>query len=143
MDYLLNDHEHHPNQHANSQKLCYKTGHPFLTLTESQWKLRQPDQNFPILHWTFWLWYQFHIIYFIYYIALIWESEYFSIINSALHYYEFSYVDLKYLNKYQHVLWICWQSGLFFFVCSLFFYLWLLVMLFNRAATTNSFCSYH
>ena len=44
-----NEHEEHPNQHKNSHKLCDETGHPVLTLLESQWKLRQQhDQNFPV-----------------------------------------------------------------------------------------------
>ena len=65
----------------------------------------------------------------------------FSKINSALHYYEFSYVDLKYLNKYQKCfvnLLTEWCAFLFVVYVSIqgsFF------MLFNRA--TNSFCSYH
>ena len=48
MEHLSNDHEDHPNQHENSHKLCDETGHPVLSLLESQWKLRQQhDQNFP------------------------------------------------------------------------------------------------
>ena len=44
---LKNDHEDHPNQHKNSHMLCDETGHPVLSLLESQWKLRQQhDQNF-------------------------------------------------------------------------------------------------
>ena len=43
MEHLSNDHEDHPNQHENSQKLCYKTGHLVLTLTESRWNLRQHE----------------------------------------------------------------------------------------------------
>ena len=43
MDYLSSDHKHHLNQHNYSHKLCHKTGHPLLSLMESQWKLRQPD----------------------------------------------------------------------------------------------------
>ena len=37
------------NQPKNSYKLCNdEAGHPILSLTESQWKLRQQDdQNFP------------------------------------------------------------------------------------------------
>ena len=38
-----------PNQHENSHKLCDETGHSIVSLTESQWKLRQQhDQNFPM-----------------------------------------------------------------------------------------------
>ena len=49
MEHLSNDHEDHPNQHENSQKLCDETGHTILRLMESQWKLRkQQYQNFPI-----------------------------------------------------------------------------------------------
>ena len=45
MEHLSNDHEDHLNQHENS----YETGHPVLSLLESQWKLRQQhDQNFPM-----------------------------------------------------------------------------------------------
>ena len=64
----------------------------------------------------------------------------FSKIISALHYYDFGYVGLKYPNKYQQ----CFVNLLTewcFFVCSLFFYSRLLFMSFNRA--TNSFYSYH
>ena len=46
MEYLWNDYEDHPNQHENNHKLCDETGHPVLSLPESQWKLRQKhDQN--------------------------------------------------------------------------------------------------
>ena len=48
MEHLSNDHEDHPNQHENSHKLCDETGNPVLSLLESQWKLRQHDQTFPI-----------------------------------------------------------------------------------------------
>ena len=41
VEYLLNDHEDHPSQHKNSHELCDETVHPLLSLTESQWKLRQ------------------------------------------------------------------------------------------------------
>ena len=47
MEYLSNDNEDHPNQHENSYKLHNETGHPIVSLTEGQWKLRQQhDQNF-------------------------------------------------------------------------------------------------
>ena len=47
MEHLSNDHENHPNQYENSNKLRDDTGHPVLSLLESQWKLRQQhDQNF-------------------------------------------------------------------------------------------------
>ena len=37
------------NQHENSHRLCNETGHPVLSLMESQGKLRQKyDQKFPI-----------------------------------------------------------------------------------------------
>ena len=49
MEHLPNDQEDHPNQHENGHKLCNETGHPDVSLTESQWKLRQQhDQNFPM-----------------------------------------------------------------------------------------------
>ena len=49
MEHLSNDHEDHPNQHENSHKLCNEMGHPIVNLMESQWKLRQQnDQNFPM-----------------------------------------------------------------------------------------------
>ena len=48
MEHLLNDREDHLNQHENSHKLCDETGHPFVNLMESQWKLIQHDQNFPM-----------------------------------------------------------------------------------------------
>ena len=46
--HLSNDHEDRPNRHENSHKLYDETGHPVLSLTESQWKLRQQHQNFPM-----------------------------------------------------------------------------------------------
>ena len=49
MDHLSNDHKDRPNQLKNSNKLYDETGHPILSLTENQWKLRQQhDQNFPL-----------------------------------------------------------------------------------------------
>ena len=49
MEHLSNDHEDHPNQHENSHKPRDETGYPVLSLSESQWKLRQQnDQNFPM-----------------------------------------------------------------------------------------------
>ena len=45
MEHLSNNHENHPNQHENSNKLCDETGHPALSLLKSQWKLRQYNQN--------------------------------------------------------------------------------------------------
>ena len=49
MEHLSNDHEDRPNHHENSHKLCSETGHPFLSLLEGQWKLKQQDdQNFPM-----------------------------------------------------------------------------------------------
>ena len=38
MQHFSNDHKDHPNQHENSHKLC-ETGHPVLSLLESQWKV--------------------------------------------------------------------------------------------------------
>ena len=38
---ISNYHKDHPNQHENSHKPRDETGHPVLTLLESQWKLRQ------------------------------------------------------------------------------------------------------
>ena len=46
MEHLSNDREDRPNQYKNSHKLCDKKSHPLLSLTESQWKLRQRNQNF-------------------------------------------------------------------------------------------------
>ena len=46
MEHLSNDHKDRSNQHENSHKLCDETGHPVTSLTKSQWKLRQHDQNF-------------------------------------------------------------------------------------------------
>ena len=47
MKQLSNDHEECPNQHENTHKLYSERGHPVLSLTASQWKLRQKhDQNF-------------------------------------------------------------------------------------------------
>ena len=44
---LSKDHEDHSNQHKNSLNLCDEMRHKVLSLIESQWKLRQiQDQNF-------------------------------------------------------------------------------------------------
>ena len=49
MEHHSNDYKKCPHQHENSHKLCNETRHPVLSLTESQWKLRQQhDQNFPM-----------------------------------------------------------------------------------------------
>ena len=49
MEQLPNDHKDHSYQHENSHKLCNETGHPILSLMESQWKLRQQhEQNHPL-----------------------------------------------------------------------------------------------
>ena len=41
------DHKYLPNQHKNSYNLSNETNHPVLSLVESQWELRQRnDQNF-------------------------------------------------------------------------------------------------
>ena len=49
MEHLSSDHKDPPNQHENSHKLCDEMGHPIVNLMESQWKLRQQnDQNFPL-----------------------------------------------------------------------------------------------
>ena len=41
MEHLSNDHEDQPHQHENSHKPHDETGHPVLSLLESEWKLRQ------------------------------------------------------------------------------------------------------
>ena len=38
MEHLWNDLEDYPNEHKNSHELYNETGHPVLSLTESQWK---------------------------------------------------------------------------------------------------------
>ena len=48
MKNLSDDHEDHPNQHENSHNLCDEKGCPLLSLNESQWKLRQHNQNLPV-----------------------------------------------------------------------------------------------
>ena len=49
MEHLSNDHEDCPYQHKIIYKLCDETGNPVLSLTKSQWKLRQQhDQKFPM-----------------------------------------------------------------------------------------------
>ena len=52
MEHLSNDHQDHPNQLQNSpsplknrHKLCIKMGHLFLSLKESQWKLRHAQRK--------------------------------------------------------------------------------------------------
>ena len=50
MEHPSNNHEDHPNQHKNSHRICAEMGHPILSLTKSQRKLRQQhDPNFQIL----------------------------------------------------------------------------------------------
>ena len=49
MEHLSNDYEDHPNQNKKSHKLFDEIGHPDLSLMESQWKLRQQDDE------NFWL----------------------------------------------------------------------------------------
>ena len=47
MEHLSNNHEDHPNQHENGNKLWDETRRPVVNLMQSQWKLRQQhDQNF-------------------------------------------------------------------------------------------------
>ena len=42
-------HKNYPNQYEISHKLCDETGHPILSLRESQWKLKKlHDHNFPM-----------------------------------------------------------------------------------------------
>ena len=49
MEHLSTNHEDHGNQHENSHKQRSETGHPVLSLLESQWKLRQQhDHNLPM-----------------------------------------------------------------------------------------------
>ena len=48
MEHTLVDHEDHPNQHKNNYKLHDETRHPVFSVLESQSKLRQHDQNFPM-----------------------------------------------------------------------------------------------
>ena len=48
MELLFKDRKEHSNQHENSHKLCNETGHPVLSLLESQWKLGQHDQSSPL-----------------------------------------------------------------------------------------------
>ena len=40
MEHLSNDDEDRPNQIKNNHTLCDETGHPIVSLMESQWKLR-------------------------------------------------------------------------------------------------------
>ena len=47
MEHLSNDHKDRSNQYENSPKLCNERGHSVLSLTGSEWKLRQQhNQNF-------------------------------------------------------------------------------------------------
>ena len=47
MEHVSNDQKDYTNQHKNSHKLCDETGHHFLSLLESRWKLiQQHGKNF-------------------------------------------------------------------------------------------------
>ena len=46
MEHPPNDYKVRPNQHENSHKLCNENS--VLSLLESQWKLRQQHQSFPM-----------------------------------------------------------------------------------------------
>ena len=47
MEHLSNDHEGCPSQDKNSHMPCDEAGPPILSVTKSQWQLKQPhDQNF-------------------------------------------------------------------------------------------------
>ena len=48
MEHLSNDYEDCPNQHENSHKLSDETGQLAVNFMESQRKLRQQYQNFPV-----------------------------------------------------------------------------------------------
>ena len=49
MENISDDHEDNPNPLKNRNQLYNKTGHYFLSLKESQWKLRgQHYENFPM-----------------------------------------------------------------------------------------------
>ena len=48
MENLSYVHKDNLIQHENSYKLCDETGHLILQMMESQWKLREYDQNFPM-----------------------------------------------------------------------------------------------
>ena len=59
MKHFTNDHKDWKNQLKNGHNLCDKTGHPILSFTESQWKVRQQhDQNFPMEEKPVWNQYQ-------------------------------------------------------------------------------------
>ena len=59
MEDFSNDHKHDPNQHENSHKQCNEIGDPVVNMMESQWKLRQKqDQNFPMEGKPLWNKYQ-------------------------------------------------------------------------------------
>ena len=82
----------------------------------------------------------YYLFYILHSIDFFRKVSKFSKINSALHYYEFSYKDLKCLNKYQQCfvnLLTEWCVLLSMF-CLLFKAPFMLLI---RA--TNSFCSYH
>ena len=88
-----------------------------------------------------WLWYQFHIIYFIYHIALIFLERW--VFFQKL-------IQPCFIMSSVMYAWNIWILTIFcefvnrvmcFFVCSLFVYSRLLFMLLNWI--TNSFCSYH
>ena len=48
MEHLSNDQVDRPNQHENSHKQSDETGYWVVNMMESQWKLRQQHQDFPM-----------------------------------------------------------------------------------------------
>ena len=70
----------------------------------------------PILHCTFWLWYQFYIICFIYYIALIFLERW-VVFQKLIQPYTTMSSFINIWNVWistNNFLWICWQSCVLF-----------------------------
>ena len=93
------------------------------------------------MHCTFWLWYQFYIICFIYYIALIFLERW-VVFQKLIQPYTTMSSFINIWNVWistNNFLWICWQLCVILSVVYLLFKAPFMLLI----RSTNSFCSYH